>query len=53
MVWGAIKLTLITSAFLGALSYGYSKVPFVLFVFAVLLLVVAFMNCIEIIPKGQ
>lgn len=49
MAWEAIKFTGAAGAFLGALSYGYSKLPFMLFVFSVILLILAFANSVEVV----
>lgn len=46
-----VQLSSLTSGALGALSYGYSKVPFMLFVIAVILLILAFANSAEVVQK--
>ena len=51
MVWEAIKFTGIAGAIFGALSYSYSRVPFMVFVLGAILLMVAFVNNIEFVQK--
>ncbi|HII15533.1 MAG TPA: hypothetical protein HA362_04440 [Nanoarchaeota archaeon] len=47
MPWENIKLTGIISAIFGALAYAYSRIPLLLFIFAVLLIATGFINTIE------